>query len=257
MKTRWFALIGSVLMVSTGCSDPAVESAEAIDSVSQAYAGQDLIPPPVAHWTFDNCAEGEVPNEGQEWGEANLLNGVTCGAGAFNTAGIFDGVNDRAEVADDLRLHFTNVLTISAWVKPISTTPPQTIVGKWYAPDSYLLWLSNGYYRFSVALADGTYASVALPATANAYAKLVGRFNGQSIELLVSDSTADQVTSATAAGTLRQSDRPVTMGNHPSWNPYKGEIDEVKLYNTTDLEGNNHRMCFTINCNPPSVCCEP
>jgi hypothetical protein len=33
-----------------------------------------------------------------------------------------------------------------------------------------------------------------------------------------------------AAGPLQQSDRPLTIGNHPSWNAYAGDIDEVRVF---------------------------
>jgi len=151
-----------------------------IGEVSQA-----LEPAPVAYWSFDTCSGNVVPNEQGSWGAANLLNGASCGAANTGTAGYFDGVDDRAEVPYDSRLDFTNVLSVSATVKPNDTTAPQTIVGKWYGPDSYLLWLSNGQYRFSVALADGSRPSISTPAAAGVFSKVMGTFDGNVLRMYV------------------------------------------------------------------------
>lgn len=257
MKVQSFALVIVALLNATGCSDSGAESESDIDSLSAGLLGADTLPEPIGHWRFDVCAGNVVANEEGPWGAANLLNGTTCAPDAFGNAGVFDGIDDRVEIPYDSRLDFTNGMTVSSWVTPTNTTPPQTIVGKWYGPDSYLLWLSNGYYRFSVALANGGRFMVTAPATAGVLSEVVASFDSVQLRLSVNGSeTSISIDEGSKKVPLQSSTRPVTIGNHPSWNPFGGRIDEVKLYNiATQRVRRGPGNCAA--CNPPASCCDP
>jgi len=262
-KTRVLGILPFVVL--TGCSgadfNADFDAVENVDSVEQSLLGDDdgPITAPIAYWKFDSCAGNVVPNEQGSWGQANLAWGASCAPGVFGNAGVFDGVDDRAWTAYDARLDFTYEMTVSAWVKPTDPTSAQTILGKWYSPDSYLLWFSAGYYRFSVALADGRQFTVSAPATqtSSGFSEVVGSYQaGSHLRLSVNgDVTSLSIYDGTKVP-LQPSNRNVTIGNHPSWNAFEGQIDEVKLFDVANPRiRTGQRTCAM--CNPPSRCCEP
>src|SRR5262249_41565614 len=66
----------------------------------------------VSWWTADNTA---ADHEGLN--NATLLNGTTYAAGEVTQAFSFDGVNDRALVADSESLRFTTSMSIEGWIR--------------------------------------------------------------------------------------------------------------------------------------------
>lgn len=192
---------------------------------------------PVALWNFDRCSEPGQPMLANQLGsdtKGAMVRGVTCEKGRFGQAAFFDGVDDLIEIPDRPQFHFTNQMTVTAWVKPLRLSNPpygmQTIVNKWYAMDSYMLGMHNGNFIFSVAFPGGqwgTTVNVSAPATVEVWTHVVGVFNGELLLLYINGKLA---ASTTATGTLQYSDRPISIGNHPSWNAFYGFIDEVSLY---------------------------
>ncbi len=225
------ALAGCLSVTATtgSCSSDAVDDAPEVED-GRKVGELVSLPPPVAYWKYDDaCSSTTVTDSSGNAAHGTKLNGAGCQTdGRIESAGSFDGVDDRVEVADRAAFHFTTAMTVAAWVKPSRLAGPQTIVNKWYAPDSYILMLQDGFYRFGVAIANGPTISIAAPAAVNRWAHVAGVFNGSTIALYV-----DGVVQATAAaaGGLQSSGRPIEMGNHPSWNSYAGLIDEVRLYN--------------------------
>jgi hypothetical protein len=243
----------AVLATFPGCVGPTTDADETIDEAGQAFVPAPP-PAPVGYWTFDDCDGNIVPNEEGDWGAAALYDGASCGPGGYaGSAGVFDGADDRAQVAYDGAFDFTKAMTVSAWVKPNGTSAPQTLVGKWYAPDSYLLWLSNGSYRFSVALAGGGSFSVSAPATVGVFSRVTGIF-GQGYLKIYVDGALIQSASI-GGGTLQPSTRPVTIGNHPAWNPFSGAIDEVQLYDVDLTAGGGGYRAKCAGCPNPDACC--
>lgn len=88
-----------------------------LTSVNTLGAEQDL----VSHWKMDSVANGLVDHVGNN-------NGVLYGApitvaGKFDSAVLFDGVDDTALVADDSSLDFgSDDFTVSFWFKKLSNT---------------------------------------------------------------------------------------------------------------------------------------
>jgi hypothetical protein len=189
---------------------------------------------PVAWWTYDDCREEGsrilVPDR-----SGNHLHGVAtdafqCVNGLAGEAGSFDGVDDRVEVADDPLLHFTTALTVSVLVKPSTVAGPHAIINKHYALDSFALSVVDGQYLFTVVRPGGVWGkpvSITAPARFDEWAHVVGTFDGKRVTLYVNGVAA---VAADAEGSIQDSIRPVVMGNHPSWVPYAGLIDDVRLY---------------------------
>jgi hypothetical protein len=187
-------------------------------------------PLPKAYWSFDLCDGARVLDDSQGVRgvtDATLSGGAACGAGRYGSGGRFDGLDDVAMAPDDARLRFGSRLTVSAWVKPDNVWGLRTIVNKWYVPDSYGLFLVDGNYLFSLALANGTYANASAAAIQGQWSHVAGVFDGQTAALYVNGVLRHSVP---AAGTLQASSQPVAIGSHPSWNAFAGNIDEVKLF---------------------------
>src|SRR5262249_54336517 len=144
----------------------------------------DRRPAPVAHWSFDDpCESTAVADSSGNGLDGVKLNGVGCGPGQHGRAGTFDGIDDAVLVLDRSILHFTTAMTAAAWVKPGGVNGSQTIINKWYEPDSYMLLLENGLYHFSIGLASGPDVTVSAPAVANQWAHVAGVFDGSMLSL--------------------------------------------------------------------------
>lgn len=222
----WLGLAG----VAGGCGVDAFSDATQVEDVGTSSSEIGRSPVPVAYWKYeDPCTVPTVTDASGNGANGMKLNGVGCTTdGRIESAGSFDGVDDQVEVPDRPAFHFTTEMTVAAWIKPSRLNGPQTILNKWYAPDSYILLLQDGFYGFGVALANGPTRTIAAPATVNQWAHVTGVFNGSTIALYVDGVLK---ASGSAAGVLQDSARPVEMGNHPSWNAYAGLLDEVRLYN--------------------------
>ncbi len=192
------------------------------------------LPFPVASWDFNECGgAGQSLLASQLVNTANgtTVRNVTCGKGKFRYAAWFNGVDSLIEIPDQPSFNFTNQMSVSAWVNPSRLSGLQTIVNKWYAMDSYMLVIDNGNYIFVVAFPGGEWGTpikVSAPATLGFWTHLAGVFDGQKLLLYVNGQLA---ATTVARGTLQASDRPISIGNHPSWNAFQGGIDQVRLYN--------------------------
>lgn len=192
----------------------------------------ETMPQPVGLWHLDeDCSDDVVLDDSGAAAHGQRLAGAGCVAGKTDRAASFDGVDDRIQVADRPAFHFTTAMTAAAWVKPGSTVGLRTIVNKWYAADSYSLIVVDGKYNFSIALAgDGAHHQVEAPATAGVWAHVAGVYDGTRLSLYVNGALVASKLSSTLPRALQDSPRPLVIGNHPTWNAFAGQIDEVRLY---------------------------
>ena len=166
---------------------------------------------PVLYLDFEQCEDGLYIGPG-------AYGGVACQPAKFGTAADFDGKDDGVEIDDSPDYHFTDALTLAAWVRPDTISGLNTIVNKWYAMDSYMLLIEDGKFVFVVAFPGGTWGttvSVEAPAVAGKWTHVAGVYDGSSIMLYLN---GKMVSSAKASGDIQQSTRPISAGNHPSWN---------------------------------------
>lgn len=217
------------------------------------------LPLPAGYWGFDywrdrddlGCAQSKA-FDGSLGQNCAVLDGALCvtpilWSGHYDNtdnplgsrAGFFDGENDKAEIPDDPhRNRFSDRLTISAWVKPGRLAGVQAIVRKWYARDSYSLALVGDQYVFTVAFPGGRWGATVdvradEPAVVERWTHVAGVFDGQSRMACVYVDAGTPTCLGVEAGvgpSLQQSQRPVTIGNHPDWDPFQGLVDEVRLY---------------------------
>ena len=180
----------------------------------------------VAYYPVNGDANDESGN-----GNDGTVYGATLTTDRFgdaDSAYSFDGVDDLVEVPDNPIFHFTDQMTVAAWVKPLEAG---TIINKWYALDSFNLSIGNGISRFTVAFPGGDWGqseTVSAPASMGTWTHVAGVFDGENMFLYINGQLA---VSQAASGTIQDSDRPISIGNHPSWDAFEGIIDEVYIYN--------------------------
>jgi hypothetical protein len=195
-----------------------------------AHAQYSAFPEPTGYWSFDRCDGGVTWDAAVAPHQGQLNNGAGCASpGRFGSAARFDGVDDRIDVAGSSSINFDRI-TVAAWVYPQSTSGIKTIANKWYALDSWGLFLVNGSWSFAAVFPGGAWGvpvSVSAPATVNTWTHVAGVYDGSSVRLYLNGSLA---ASAPASGLLQRSSRPISIGNHPSGNAFLGWIDELKLY---------------------------
>jgi hypothetical protein len=78
-------------------------------------------------------AEGDA-NDAVDSNSGTLMNGVTFAPGKVGQAFSFDGRNSYVRIADRPNLHFTNAMTIEAWVYPTNVGATYNVVSKWDYP---------------------------------------------------------------------------------------------------------------------------
>jgi hypothetical protein len=137
-------------------------------------------------------------------------------------------------------------------VRPDSIEGGRTIVNKWYALDSYGLFLEDGDFIFKVAFPDGGWGRqvwARVPAAAGVWTHVAGVFDGTSGVIKIYVNGVLGATVETGASELQESDRALVIGNHPEWNSYQGLIDDVRLYDQPLSDAQLQRLAgmATIN----------
>jgi Concanavalin A-like lectin/glucanases superfamily len=191
-------------------------------------------PKPIASWTYDRLnANGKISDEAGS-NEVTLLNGALLQPALVENAAYFNGVNAQAVTAPNA-CNITRDITISAWVYPLSVNGSQTLVNKWYNMDSYMLSIQSGQFAFSQAFPGGMFGftkNVTAPAVANKWQHIVAQGRGGMMQIYIDKVLyLTSISSGPAYNSLQASTRPVSMGNHPSWNKYNGYLKNVKIYN--------------------------
>ena len=188
-------------------------------------------------YSFEETAWTGAAGEVQD-GSGSGLNGTVRG-GAVNAAttpalptnpgtcryGVFDGVDDYIEIADNTELDVPNELTISAWVYMRSMpTELHTIVSKDTNYEFHIDNLGRVYWWWEVANFRTTGFSIAL----NRWYHIAVTYRSGSQTIYV-----DGISRATNnyVGTLPQNNLPVYIGT--DWNfisrAFDGYIDEVNI----------------------------
>lgn len=115
----------SIVIRASGC---AAVGLFCLLSAFRAWSAE-CVPPPaglVSWWPGEGNA-----NDAADGNSGGLLNGATFAPGRVGQAFSFDGTNSYARISDNPNLHFTNALTIEAWIYPISLGAYHNIVSKW------------------------------------------------------------------------------------------------------------------------------
>lgn len=224
--------------------------------VSGSVIAQTL-PLPAGYWGFDHwwntqdlgCEQSRALDASPGQNCAVLKDGALCvppivWTGHYDNrdnplggrAAFFDGEDSIAQIPHDPRRNrFTDRLTVSAWVKPGRLAGIQAIVRKWYAKDSYSLALAGDRYVFTVAFPGGPWGVTVdvwadEPAIVDQWTHVAGVFDGQNRKACIYIGGGEPSCVSGTGPSLQRSQRPVTLGNHPAWDPFQGLVDEVRLY---------------------------
>src|ERR1035437_5566174 len=99
-------------------------------------------PPPsglVGWWPGEGNANDRVGTN-----NGTLRGGATFAAGEVSQAFSFDGVTGSVMVPDAPALHFTNAMTVEAWVNPKAIGGHfQEVVSKWFGNDNQLSFTTS------------------------------------------------------------------------------------------------------------------
>lgn len=194
----------------------------------------------VSHWTADNTASDSVgANHG------SLIKGTAYVAGQVGQAFSFDGVDDRVGVDDSPSLALTGSMSIEAWVRADGLTSQGGVIlfrgDDRGGLDPYQLSLqSDGKVKFAINDANNAGAGVLAQFPIGQFVHVVGTLDDAtgSMKLYLNSMLVTQsTTSIRPFGALDPASNPgVGIGNHggypntPHNFPFKGLIDELKLY---------------------------
>ena len=189
----------------------------------------------VAWYTMEGNFD-DVSGFGNNGVTNSISNATWATAGSAGKVLVCDGVQDFFKVPHSASLASTSAVTAAAWVDPASTVGIQTVVGKWYSPDSWRLGITDGFFEFSVAFPGGgqwgTPVTVRAPAPvpsvmSRPWTHIAGTFDGMTVKLYVNGKLA---ASAAALGQQMQASIiNVTVGDN-SDKGLNGMVDEIRIY---------------------------
>jgi hypothetical protein len=204
-----------------------------------------------------------------------LVNGVAFAPGKVGQAFSFGGTSSYIRVPDNPSLHFTNAMTIEAWIYPTSLGAYQNIVSKWDWPGANAQkaytasLLPGGQANFTVCN-DGScaqwpgascYVSGTSSLPVNQWTHFAGTYDGSYLSVYVNGvfENREAYTSGIFPGT---NDLVIgaALGGFTPVSPFGGLIDEPAVYNRA-LSAAEIRAIYNAGsagkCVPPPICIPP
>jgi hypothetical protein len=189
-------------------------------------------------------AEGNA-NDTMGCNSGVLVNGATFALGRVGQAFSFDGTNSYIRIADNPSLHFTNALTIEAWIYPTSLGTYHNIVSKWGVLDPLQTAYTTAVVpdgRISLAVCASTNQSVtpvvctvstnSVPP--NQWTHFAATYDGSALRMYLNGVCEDQV--AYSQGVFPGTE-VLAIGAAGAFaggqvlSPFAGLIDEAAVYN--------------------------
>lgn len=214
--------------------------------------------PLVAHWRLDEGSGNTAFDSSNNNNHGALQNGANWVNNSFSGYAVqFDGINDHIAVADSPTLDIIGNISIQAWIYPteIPSYPYPTIVGKWGGNNqrSYALHLGPDgrlYFRVSpngqeLGLGVGSVISNAqIPL--NQWTHVVGVYDSSAVKVYINGELDNSVSynqgifAGDAALGIGAVIDPNIIG------PFKGIIDEVKIYNQPIIDNITSPPSFNL-----------
>ena len=213
----------------------------------------------VAAYAFSEGVGASTADASGAGNNATVSGASWTGSGRYGSALGFDGVNDWVTVADHASLDLTTGLTLSAWVRPTSTSGSRLVMFKENgATFAYALYSSSGGRPMATIVTAGTQkkatASSALPV--NTWTHLAMTYSGTRLLLFVNGVRS---ASKSTTGAMPNSTGPLRIGGtavSPSqW--FAGTLDELRVYNRalseTEIQADMNAPVGPTDTQPPSM----
>ncbi len=184
---------------------------------------------PVGLWLFDDCtiASNALLDSSGQGATATRSTMAACAPGIDGLGIAFDNKKDVVTVPNSPSLTFGAAMTVAAWVHPSKVSGTQTIVDKQAGGQlSFSLGIKAGKVQFSVARAGKATITSSAPISANAWSHVAGVFDGTFVFLFINGQQVGQIF---AAGTIKNANAPIRIGNSANQEPFSGTIDRVLL----------------------------
>ncbi|HHE76850.1 MAG TPA: LamG domain-containing protein [Candidatus Parcubacteria bacterium] len=196
----------------------------------------------VGYWSFDGSTiNGTTVQDLSGNGNDGTIHGATPTIGKVGQALSFDGVDDYVDCGNDESLNITDEITVSAWVKPVSTNSNwPTVVAKWSGNSYYELYtlgIQNYKLQAEVTTNNGNFYRETTNdvITLNEWQFLVMTYDSSisKFKLYRNGNLVQQWTDV--SGTMSTSNKPAIIGsvlrNDNLYYHFNGLIDEVRIYN--------------------------
>lgn len=183
-----------------------------------------------------NAGSGATAIDASGLNNHGTISGATwTPSGRYESALVFDGVNDWVTVNDAASLDLTTGITLSVWVYPTGALNNwRTIIAKeQVGGTAYFLHASSlPNNRPAMGMFIGGAEEQLLGASTlplNTWAHLAATYDGVTQRLYVNGA---QIASRAQGGAIVVSGSPLRIGGNSVWGEYfQGRIDEVRMYN--------------------------
>jgi len=171
------------------------------------------------------------------------INGAIWASGKVNYGLSFDGSN-YVGCGTDSSLDIYSDISVEAWIKPTQMDLFNTILAKGTASNNYSYFLAIGtYYNNSLSFQLGEAGGImtgTIPIRTDEWQHLVGVRQGNKMRTYVNNQLSNEITVGT--GEIRQNNFPLEIGKYDGRGYFKGNLDEIKIYNRvlTDDEISEH-----------------
>lgn len=213
-------------------------------TVMGAQADDPLTNGLVGYWKMDDIgidAEGESITDSSGNGTSGALfgdngvgdngTGMNCtDNGKFGTGCSFDGTDDYIITSSSV-LALSNAVSLSAWIKPDTTSGVRTIISNNNAWD-YRMYQYNTDLYVQVSLDDGNsgYHLVSGVLSANTWQHVVSTFDGTTVKIYLNGTL---LLREAAVGSIQTPATGITIGagGGGGYELFSGNIDEARVYN--------------------------
>jgi hypothetical protein len=200
---------------------------------------------PQATWRFEEGSGTTTTDATSNNNDLTLVNTPTWVTGKFGNALDFESTNSQyGYVADSASLSITSDLTISAWIKPESTTAATLfdIAGKWdyisgTAHESYLLAQYGDEIRMYIEAAANYVTTSSANLETGKWYHIVAVYDASETSVIIYVNGIEQGTTVTGTipgGITDDTDRfhiGAEDSSTTATNFYDGIIDDVRVYN--------------------------